>query len=261
MNDELIGLIPAAGYATRLKYPIAKELWPVQVHDRIFPLIEQTILNMYQAGCDHHVYVMRGDKPEIMKHVSTVLPKHIHKSYTCQNYQSTVSTSPGLVDAINSAQHLIKNKTVLFGMPDTLVQPTECYQGLLELIDQGADIAIGLFKTNQPQKFGMVYYDNETKATFFGDEEINTKNLLVKQIFDKPEKSDLNYMWGILAWKAPFTALIHRLYEDYVSDFAVILNEAIKEGFNVRATIIENGSYFDFGTLSDIVHYNNTEIR
>lgn len=249
MNDELIGLIPAAGYATRLKYPIAKELWPVQVHDRIFPLIEQTILNMYQAGCDHHVYVMRGDKPEIMKHVSTVLPKHIHKSYTCQNYQSTVSTSPGLVDAINSAQHLIKNKTVLFGMPDTLVQPTECYQGLLELIDQGADIAMGLFKTNQPQKFGMVEFDC-LKEPF-----------PVEKIIDKPEKSDLKYMWGILAWKAPFTAMIHRLYEDYVSDFAVILNEAIKEGFNVRATIIENGSYFDFGTLSDIVHYNNTEIR
>jgi len=255
MNDAMIGLIPAAGYATRLKYPIAKELWPVQLENRIFPLIEQTMINMYQANCDHQIYVVRGDKPEIMRHVSTVLPRHIHKSYVCQNYQGTASTSPGLVDAIHASYHLIKHKTVLFGMPDTLVRPSNCYDQLIEIIDQGADIAMGIFKTETPEKFGIVDFDDKD---YYQDDEY--KGITVTKIYDKVANSG-TYMWGILIWKPTFTALLHKLYEEYVSDFAVILNEAIKEGFNVRAHIIEEGSYCDFGTLDDIVRYNNTEVR
>lgn len=251
MNEtEKIGLIPCAGYGTRMHFPIAKELWPIESQyeqtRKIQPLIENVMLNMKYADCNHQVFVVRSDKPEIMKYVSMV-HHHIHKSYVCQTKKDNSGKSSGLVDAIDSSYHLIKNKTVLFGMPDTLVHPSTCFEPLLELIDQGADIAMGLFKTDTPQKFGMVQYDDKVTA------------LLVQEIIDKPqEKIKLEYMWGILVWTAPFTAFLHKHYQNYCFDFASILNRAIYEGFNVRASIIENGFYFDFASIADVIQYNKT---
>lgn len=262
MNNDLIGLIPAAGRAVRLNFPIAKELWPIEnTYERteqMTPLIENVMMNMRYADCDHLVFITRADKPEIMKYVSTALPR-VYKSYVCQTKKAQSGVSSGLVDAIDSAYHLIKNKTVLFGMPDTFVEPIDCYEQIfnthyreinLNISTQYTpDIVLGLFKTDTPHKFGMVHLDRQDENK-------------VIEIIDKPqEKVKLEYMWGIIVWNATFTEYIHKHYQNYVFDFASILNRAIYDGFSVKAQIIERGKYHDFGTQSDIIAFNHREDR
>lgn len=247
MTREKIGLIPAAGRATRLGWPVAKELWPVQINTtELVPLIETTMRNMIAADCWHHVFVVRADKPEIMKHVSTKVPHHVQKSYVCQGHISPGGRSSGLVDAIDSAYHLIKDKTVLFGMPDTYVLPHECFVPLVNALEfDQADIAFGLFATAEYSKYGMVNVDLNAAAPY-----------PVAEVIDKSGLDmGLRYMWGVLVWSPAFTEFLHTEYNSGMFDFATILNRAIKSGLDARGHILEDGEYWDLGTMEDIIHF------
>jgi glucose-1-phosphate thymidylyltransferase len=247
MTLEKIGLIPAAGRATRLGWPVAKELWPVQINTtEIVPLIECTMRNMIIADCWHHVFVVRPDKPEIMKHVSTKVPQHVQKSYVCQGHVSPGGKSSGLVDAIDSSYHLIKGKNVLFGMPDTYVMPHECFLPLVNALEFDlVDIAFGLFETTDYSKYGMVDIDLNVPAPH-----------TVKEIIDKSGLDlGLRYMWGILAWSPAFTEFLHTQYTENMFDFATILNRAIKHGLDAKAHIIEDGAYDDLGDMESIIRF------
>ena len=241
MNDRLIGLVPAAGKGMRLNLPYPKELYPIIRDNRYKPLAQFVVENLIASGAKHIVFVINETKHQLVGYFGSGKRFGCRFSYVVQDYDNnqSESTSPGLANALDSAYHLIKEKTVLFGMADTIMQPQNVFSNLLGAAQSQDQVILGLFKVDRPEKFGMVEYDS---------------NWRVKQIIDKPKKTDLKYAWGCIAWRPQFSEFMHScINEENISDFALIMNNAIRQGLSFRSFIPPGGSYADLGTYVEIL--------
>ena len=241
MGDELIGLIPAAGKGVRLGLPYPKELYPV-IRDNHYKPISQFVLNnLTTAGLKHVVFVINETKHQLIGYFGNGNRFGCNISYVVQDATNGEgkSTSPGLAHALDSAYHLTKGKTVLFGMADTIMQPNDVLKKALEATTPEDDVMLVLFDTEHPEKFGMVRLNESAQ---------------ILEIVDKPKKTDLKLMWGSIIWKPRFTDFLHEyVNEKGVGDFANIMNDAIKQGFQFRGYHVADGVYIDLGTYEEIM--------
>jgi glucose-1-phosphate thymidylyltransferase len=240
-NEDLIGLIPAAGKGTRLGLPYPKELYPIIRENRYKP-ISQFVLNSLTAGAvGHIVFVVNETKHQLMAFFGDGHRFGCNISYVIQesNDEPGKSTSPGLAHALNSAYHLTRGKTVLFGMADTIMQPHEAFKLALAAAGKEDDAILMLFPTERPEKFGIVRLD---------------ENKRVLQIIDKPHVTDLTLMWGGIIWRPRFTEFLNDcICRQGISDFAIIMNRAIASGLRFRGFEIEGGTFIDLGTYEEIM--------
>jgi glucose-1-phosphate thymidylyltransferase len=241
MNDELVGLIPAAGKGIRLGLPYPKELYPVIQDNRYKPISQFVLDNLTNAGLRHLVFVINETKHQLIGYFGNGQRFGCNISYTVQeqvNHEGK-STSPGLANALDSAYHLIRGKTVFFGMADTIMRPNNVFAYAYEQAAPDDDVILVLFDTERPEKFGMVRTDETGR---------------VIEIVDKPKQTDLTRMWGCIIWRPRFTEHLHKqVNERNITDFAQIMNGAIEEGFRFRGVHIANGVYIDLGTYDEIM--------
>jgi glucose-1-phosphate thymidylyltransferase len=241
MADDLIGLIPAAGKGVRLGLPYPKELYPIIKDNRYKPVAQYVLENLVTSGVRHIVFVINETKHQLIGYFGDGHRFGCNISYVVQEQRNSenASTSPGLADALNSAYHLIQGKTVCFGMADTIIAPKDAFRQVLDRSQPGDDVALGLFETRTPEKFGMVQLDAANR---------------VACIVDKPAQTELKLMWGFLVWKALFSEHLHQCVMDKgVGDFAQVMNLAIQSGFKFKGVVIEEGDYSDLGTYSEIL--------
>lgn len=239
--DELIGLIPAAGKGERLGLPYPKELYPIIRENRYKPISQFVVDNLTNTGLRHIVFVINETKHQLIGYFGNGQRFGCHISYVVQEplQNSASSTSPGLAHALDSAYHLTAGKTVCFGMADTIMRPEDIYTKALTECSPEDDVVLILFPTERPQKFGMVQLDEGNK---------------VIEIVDKPVKTDLTEMWGSIIWRPRFTEYLHECVRDRgISDFAIIMNSAIADGFLFRGVRILDGVYIDLGTYDEIM--------
>ena len=240
MKEDLIGLIPAAGKGVRLGLPYPKELYPVIRENRYKPISQFVVNNMTVAGIQHIVFVINENKHQLIGFFGDGHRFGCNLSYVVQEQRTHEgkSTSPGLADALDSAYHLIKGKTVCFGMADTIMQPDDVFAKGLQAATPEDDVILLLFTTERPEKFGMVKAD---------------QNQRVDEIIDKPKSTNLTEMWGAIIWRPRFTEYFHQcVCEEHISDFALIMNKAINIGYKFRGVHIEEGLYIDLGTYEEI---------
>ncbi len=245
MEEERIGLVPAAGKGIRLNLPYPKELYPFISENRYKPVAQFVLDELVAAGVGHVVFVINETKHQVIGYFGDGHRFGAHISYVVQepNGVGTASTSPGLANALDSAFHLIQGKTVLFGMPDTIMSPTGVFTRLIAAAARHDDAVLGVFPTKRPDKFGMVRLDCEDR---------------VVEIVDKPRQTDLIDMWGCILWRERFTGHLHDcVCRQGINDFAVILNEAIRAGFNIRGVRILGGTYRDLGTYEEILELDH----
>jgi glucose-1-phosphate thymidylyltransferase len=238
--EEMIGLIPAAGKGVRLGLPYPKELYPVIRNNHYKPISQFVIDNLTNAGLGHIVFVINETKHQLMGYFGNGQRFGCNISYVVQEVieGKTKSTSPGLAHALDSAYHLTKGKTVFFGMADTLMQPADVFARAHQAADPSDDAILVLFTTTRPEKFGMVKMDNENH---------------VLEIIDKPQSTDLTEMWGCIIWRPKFTEYLHEsVFEQGISDFAKIMNDAICAGMKFRGVHMMDGAYIDLGTYEEI---------
>ena len=240
MDEELIGLIPAAGKGVRLGLPYPKELYPVIRNNHYKPISQFIVDNLANAGLKHIVFVINETKHQLMGYFGGGQRFGCNISYTVQEVVEgkTKSTSPGLAHALDSAYHLTKGKTVFFGMADTLIQPADVFKRAYRSASSDVDVILVLFTTDRPEKFGMVKMDGDNR---------------ILEIVDKPHKTDLTEMWGCIIWRPKFTEYLHkRVFEDGISDFAKILNDAMTNGMKFSGVHMADGTYIDLGTYEEI---------
>jgi glucose-1-phosphate thymidylyltransferase len=240
LNDEWIGLIPAAGKGIRLGLPYPKELYPVIRNNRYKPVAQFVLDSLVEAGVDHNVFVINEAKNQLIGFFGNGNRFGCNISYVVQEQisNSSSSTSPGLAHAINTPYHLTKGKIVFFGMADTIIQPKEVFRIGYQSMQKEDDVLLCLFETNKPEKFGMVRMVEGRK---------------VSEIIDKPVKTDLTQMWGCMIWRPVFTDFIFQSIQDGVNDFALILNQAIKQGMNLATAVIPDSNFIDLGTYEEIM--------
>jgi glucose-1-phosphate thymidylyltransferase len=235
--DNIIGLIPAAGKGLRMGLPFPKELFPILSNEGYQPVAQFSVDRIQHAGVKHIVFVINETKIQLIKFFKDGNFFKCQFSYVFQNCSDTMdqlSTSPGLAHAIDSAYHLIQNRTVFFCMADTIIFPRDFLENAYKERINNSDIILCLFKTDQPEKYGMVEY-----------QECN--NEIIK-IIDKPSSSKLNWMWGSIIWKPIFSEYLHNQIQNFENfDFASILNNAIDQGLRFTMYKIHDGQFIDIG--------------
>jgi|SRR5581483_8219044 dTDP-glucose pyrophosphorylase len=241
MTEEMIGLVPAAGKGLRLSLPYPKELYPIVRENRYKPVAQFVLENLVVSGLHHLVFVINETKHQLIGYFGDGHRFGIDISYVVQEpmYENGNSTSPGLAHALDSAYHLIRGKTVFFGMADTIMQPTDVFRRAYREMQPEDDVVLVLFPTKNPEKFGMVRLNADG---------------LVHEIIDKPKHTDLTEMWGCIIWRPAFTEHLHCcLQHKDMRDFAKIMNGAIAEGLQFRGVRMIDGTYIDLGTYEEIM--------
>lgn len=170
MKEKLIGLIPAAGQARRLApLPCSKELFPIGYFENeqgshpkpvgIF-LIERLIT----AGVDQAYMIISEEKEDILRYFGNGEAFGISLSYLIQE------NPRGMPNALDLAYQWVKDATIVFGMPDTIFSPSDAFTQLLDQHRKmGADLSLGLFPTQKPERFGMVSFAGEDQFIFTVD--------------------------------------------------------------------------------------------
>ena len=246
-ENQLVGIVPAAGKGTRLApFPCAKELFPIgfQPHT-VRGIIEQRpkvvsqyiIENMVEAGVNRILIIVGEGKQDVVEYYGD------GSRFGCQIGYLFQERLDGMPSAINLAKPWIDDATVVFGMPDTIIRPTNAIKQLLEQHrDAEADLSLGLFPTDRPHKFGMVEIDNHCN---------------VLSTIDKPQDSDLTHMWGTCCWSPAFTQLIDAFLrsQNVVQKETVlgdVFDEALKRKMRVKGYPCNTGRYIDIGTSDEL---------
>jgi len=240
MPEELVGLIPAAGKGVRLGLPYPKELYPIIRGNRYKPVSQFVLENLTASGVEHVVFVINESKHQLIGYFGDGHRFGCQISYVVQEQREneSQSSSPGLAHALDAAYHLVRGKTVLFGMADTIITPTPVYRLILDRSTKEDDVVLGLFRTDRPWKGGMVEHRADGR---------------VITIVDKPQESDLECTWGCIVWRPRFTEHLHTCLRDQgMVDFCLVMNAAIEAGMSFRA-VRTGGTYADLGTYEEIM--------
>ncbi len=245
--NNIVGLIPAAGKGTRLApFPCPKELFPVGYQDyevkgkieRRPKVVSQYLFEeMVAAGAQRIFIVIGEDKHDILRYYGD---GHRFGAQVCYLYQEELH---GMPFALDLAYPWLRGETVIFGMPDTIVEPKDAF---VQMLDHhratGADLTLGLFPTEAPWKLCPVETDERGRVTY---------------LVDKPPQTHLRNTWGICCWGSRFTELMHQYLLDtpYTGKeivLADVFNEALRRGWNVQGLHFAGGHYLDIGTAEEL---------
>jgi glucose-1-phosphate thymidylyltransferase len=180
---EIVGVIPAAGYATRLQpLPGSKEVVPVRGR----PVMDYLVERMRRGGCTRMRVVTRSEKDDVIAHaqelgaeVVVAYPKSVSESFRA------------------GMQGLHDEDIVLIGFPDTLWEPETGYVPLVHAVAAGCDVALGLFRISPADltRSDVVVFDREGHIT---------------GIDVKPARPRSEWIWGCAAGRAQTWSGLHR---------------------------------------------------
>lgn len=133
MSGDVLGILPAAGYAERFGN-IPKEMLPV---DDGVPMISRACQVLEQAGAARLLVITNEQKCRLHKMLLYEWQPHF-----------IIQERPGIWGAVQHALDYSGDVNV-FVMPDT-------YIPIGEIPDLEGDLTIGLFETHAPERFGVI---------------------------------------------------------------------------------------------------------
>ena len=266
-SRPLVGLLPAGGRGTRISpLPMSKELFPIGFKDWGNPTqgnqpsglrpkvaCQYLLDNMRRAGITTAFIILRPGKWDIPDYLGDGSFLGMNLAYL------TIHVPFGVPFSLNQAYPFIQDATVAIGFPDILIQPEDAYARLLDRLRQtNADVVLGLFPTDQPEKVGVVDYDEH--------------NGRVSGIFEKSNFTHLRYMWAIALWQPAFTEFLNGFIQDKLQaligtrspqtltqmppyteiPIGDVIQAAIDAGLHVNSYPFETGSYLDIGTPDNL---------
>lgn len=245
MKQTIVGIIPAAGLGSRLgQMPFSKELYPFGFKaDGTPKVVSECLLGlMHQAGAEQVYFILRSGKWDIPAYYGDGSNYSMAFAYLMMN------RAYGTPFSVDQAYSFVRDKTVVFGFPDIIVEAENVFLELLEKQQEtDAAIVLGLFTVELPHKWDMV----ETDAV--GS---------VKTIVPKPEKSDLTMAWCVAVWSPEFTEFMHRYLQQIEPKFiagelteipmGAVIQAAIVAGLQVQSVHFPEGSCLDIGTPDDL---------
>ena len=255
-QQEVIGLIPAAGQATRLApLPGSKELYPIgfrSVNGSKRPKVvcHYLLEKMRLAGIRKAYFVLRSGKWDIPAYLGDGTILDMNLGYLIMRLPF------GVTYTLDQAYPFVQNAVIAIGFPDIIFQPDDTFKRLLaRLATTNADVVLGVVPFENPQKGGMVDFDTEGR---------------VRLVVEKPDYSDLRYSWCTAVWTPIFTEFMHqyvaaletdRLRSDAGSNLVSqrelpigdVIQAAIENGLSVQAEVFTDGAFLDIGTPEDLV--------
>ena len=249
---NVIAVIPAAGVASRLSgisgskemIPIGTREDPITHHLVPKPVCLYLLEKYRTSGIGQCIIVTRKEKADIPDYFGDGERLGIDLSYLM------IEQSCGTACTIDQAYHRLQHAVVALGFPDILFSPDDGFARLLKRINNSqADVVLGLFPADKPEKTDMVDIDASQQ---------------VRNIVIKPGQTDLHLTWGIAVWKPAFSEFLH----EYVSAWqqqgnkaelhiGQVILAAIHQGMTVIGETISDQPYLDIGTPDDLARAVN----
>jgi glucose-1-phosphate thymidylyltransferase len=256
--QELIGLLPAGGKATRIApLPCSKELYPIGFRPvdqgrNLRPKVACHYLleKMRFAGVKKAYVILRKGKWDIPAYLGDGAMLDMHLGYL-------IMTLPfGVPYTLDQAYPFVQDAMVIFGFPDIIFQPNDAFVRLLtKQAESNADIVLGLFCAHQPHKMDMVDLGSDGQ---------------IRKIEIKPVRTHLRYTWIIAVWTPKFTRFMHEYVlsrqETNMNDEAAaiskeqvevflgdVIQASIQKGLRIDKVFFDDGNYLDIGTPEDMV--------
>ncbi|HVS03512.1 MAG TPA: dTDP-glucose pyrophosphorylase [Thermoanaerobaculia bacterium] len=247
----LVGVVPAAGTATRLgRAPLSKELLPLAYRRgedgglRTLTPCDRVLSGMAAAGIRRAVVVVREGKWDLPAWLIDGAEVGLDIAWR------VVRATASVPETLAAAAPFVAGCRVALGFPDILLHPSDAFAPVAErLAATGADLALGLFPTDRPDKSDMVELDAGGRP---------------RRLWIKTGRADLRYMWGVAVWAPSFTELLCRRVEQqrtapeaaagqaaelWVGD---LFQQAIDGGMRVEAVPFPDGWLLDVGTAEDL---------
>lgn len=247
---EVVGLVPAAGQATRIApLPCSKELFPVGYRatgpdGSLRPKVAAHYLfeQMRRAGVTKAYVVLRQGKWDIPGYFGDGAMLGMRVAYLMMG-------SPlGPPYTLDQAFPFVQNSHVAFGFPDVVFETVGVYERLLARQSQtGADVVLGLFPAHEPCAVDMVDVDRRGR---------------VRAVVIKPARTKLQYTWIVAVWTPAFSLFMHRHLQHAASRMEAgpaeitignVLQAAILRGMAVAAVAFPDPAWIDIGRPGDLV--------
>lgn len=253
---EVVGLIPAGGKATRIApLPCSKELYPVGFwhtgkDNGLRPKVACHYLleKMQLAGITKTFIVLRDGKWDIPAYLGDGAIFNMHLAYLMRRLPF------GVPYTLDQAYPFVRDSIVALGFPDIIFQSEYAFTQLLQRqLDTKADIVLGIFPADQPQKWDMLELD---------------ENGRIIRLVIKPARTDLCYTWAISVWTPVFTHFMHNyllnLQEAEMDDgknisgqrelfVGNVFQAAIESGLQTEGVFFSDNNCLDIGTPADLL--------
>lgn len=252
-SSDVVGLIPAAGVATRLSpLPCSKEILPIglrsvdgQTSRRPKVACEYLLSSMQLAGARQVYIVLRDGKWDIPAYLRDGRDSGLSIAYLMMRLPF------GVPFTLDQAYEFIQGRRVICGFPDILIEPEDAFSPLLDRMSETqADVVLALFPAEDPQLMDQVEVDGDGNVRFV-------------QVKPGPRKLDCG--WAAVAWAPAFTELLH----DYVAraseaierhgalerepHLGDVVQAAVEAGLRVQSVWYPEGAFLDIGTPANLV--------
>lgn len=169
----ILGVVPAAGLATRLQ-PLAgsKEVLPVLGR----PVIDFLLERMWAGGADEIRVVTRPEKDDVARHAEGA------GAVVVRARPDTVSAS--VLAGLAGAE---ADDVVLLGFPDTVWEPVDGFRPLVDALEEGYEVALGLFAGDELERSDVVTVNEHGR---------------VERVDVKPARPSSPLLWGCAAARA-----------------------------------------------------------
>ena len=211
----IVGVIPAAGHATRLQ-PLSGSKEMLSIGGR--PVMDNLVERMRAGGCTRVRVVTRPEKEDVIAHAAEFGAEVV------LGHPATVSES-----FLAGMAGLPEDDVVLIGFPDTLWEPVDGYAPLVEAVQDGADVAVGLFTIDAADL-------PRSDVVVFG------ANGRIARIDVKPIRPASEWIWGCAAARTRMWAGLDRA--EWPGSYIDLL---CREGRDVRGIELSD-IWLDVGT-------------
>jgi glucose-1-phosphate thymidylyltransferase len=247
---EVIGLLPAAGQATRVApLPCSKELFPIGFSSapdgrNIRPKVAAHYLleTMRRAGITKVYIVLRKGKWDIPGYFGDGSMLDINLAYLI------MGSSLGPPYTLDQAYPFVENKLVAFGFPDIIFEIQDAFTRLLKRQSQtGADAVLALFPAHRSSEVDMIDLNRQGQ---------------VRSISIKPRHTNLFYTWSLAIWTPAFSLFMHRylrfakpkrMPKQLEISVGQVFQAAIRSGLHFDSVAFDDDTWVDIGTPDDLV--------
>ena len=247
-TDDVIGLIPCAGHATRIApLPCSKELLPVGLNrtpdgsSRPKVVSHYLLEKMRRGGVSKAFFILRKGKWDIPQYYGNGAAVGVDLGYliTDKTY--------GPPYTLDEAYPFVREARVALGFPDILFEPGNAYARTLErLTATGADVVLSLYRPHKIQASDMIAIDRAGR---------------VRELIVKPNETKLTWGWIFAVWTPRFTEFMHeyltaprtaaqRPGAGLPPELSVghVIQAAVSEGLLIQSVVFRRRSYLDIGS-------------
>jgi dTDP-glucose pyrophosphorylase len=179
MDAPPIGVVPAAGHALRLR-PLSSSKELLTVGGR--PVMDHLLQRLRVAGADRIRIVIRPAKVDLIE------------AARARALEIVLAEPPTVTASVRTgAAGLPPEAIALIGFADSVWEPVDAFRTLAALVHDGASVAVGAFRSDEPERSDVVDLDDAGR---------------LRGVRIKPAHPGSSWIWGCFAIRARVLATL-----------------------------------------------------